>query len=134
MEYKNNLENEKNKLNRVFAINGKYQEELSGQDHIAFLPLLDRYLTNIYEQIDKDEFRVATASRFTELLGSSLSYALTDWANYLFSAAVYGSYTHLQISRKILATLLSHYSNITNDSLLAFLSLKQYILFLKLRI
>ena len=124
-----NLENEKNKLNRVFAISGKYQEELSGQEHIAFLPILDRYLTNIYEQIDKDEFRVATASRFTELLGSSLSYALTDWANYLFSAAVYGSYTHLQISRKILATLLSHYSNITNDSLLAFLSLKQYILF-----
>lgn len=124
-----NLEAEKNKLNKVIAINGKYQEELSGQTHIAFLPILDRYLSNIYEQIDKDEFRVATASRYTELFGSSLSEALTDWANYLFTAAAYGSYTHLQISRRILATLLSHYSTITGDALFAFLSLKQYVLF-----
>lgn len=124
-----NLEIEQNKLNRVITFKGKYQEELSVQEHVAFLPILDRYLNNIYEQIEEDEFRIATASRYTEILGTGLSHALIDWANYLFSAAVYGSYTHIQISRKILASLLSRYATITDEAMLAFLSLKQYVLY-----
>lgn len=124
-----NLDNEKNKLDRVFNINGKFQEELSAQKHLSCLPILDRYLNNVYDKIEKDEFRVETASRHTELLGTSLSYTLTDWANYLFSAAVYGSYTHIQISKNLLAVLLSRYAKITDDAQLAFLALEQYILF-----
>lgn len=124
-----NLECEINKENRIISFNGKYQVELSKQEYMVCLPVLDRYLTNIYDKIEKEEFRVETASPSTELFGTNLAYTLTDFANYLFTAAVYGSNTHLHMSRKILAHILSRYSVITKDYSLAFVALQQLILY-----
>lgn len=106
----------------------KYQNELSMQNAMVYIPVTDRYLNDIYEQIEKDEFREETATPYTTLYGSGLSLVLADLANYLFTSAVYGSHTHLLHTRRVFARILSRYSKIHDDSSLAFLSLKQYVL------
>ena len=114
--------------NRKKKSRGKYQDELNSLNTMVNLPVLDRYLSNIYEYIEKDEFREKTASPYTELFGSNLSLALTDLANYLFTAAIYGSNTHLQITRKIFAFVLDKYSAIVDEAEMAFEAIKQYVL------
>lgn len=124
-----NLENDIANMNKEFSVNNEFQDELTNQNYMVFLPVLDRYSTNISEQIDKDRFRVDTASPYTQLLGTGLSNALLNLANYLFTSAVYGSNTHLQITRKIFTNLLTQYAQITGEYELAFEGLRQYILF-----
>lgn len=114
--------------NRIFLFDSKYQNELSMQNAMVYIPVTDRYLNDIYEQIEKDEFREETATPYTTLYGSGLSLVLADLANYLFTSAVYGSHTHLLHTRRVFARILSRYSKIHDDSSLAFLSLKQYVL------
>ena len=111
-----------------YAVKGKFQRELETQNMIVCLPPLDRYLNNIYKNVEDDENRVKTASPYTELYGSHFSYALADLANYMFTAAIYGSYTHLQKSRDIFAYILDHYSEIIDESYLAFEAFKQHLL------
>ena len=123
-----NMEIEVNNLQRKKTYPGQYQNELSSLESMICLPIADRYLTNIYENIEKDEFREKTASPYTELYGSNLSAVLIDLANYMFTAALYGSETHLQMSRKILARVFDRYSVIVNDNQMKFAALRQFIL------
>ena len=123
-----NIEGEIARLNKQFLVNSEFQNELSAQKTTVYLPVLDRYLNNIYESVEKDEFREETATPYTQLLGSSMSNAITDLANYIFVAAIYGSLTHLLISRRIFSYILSRYSKIHDDPSLMFLTLKQYVL------
>ena len=115
-------------MERKRKFDGKFQKALNDQDEIVHTPIMDRYLTNIYEYVDKDEFKQATASPYTEIYGSGLSYALTDLENYLFIAALYGSYTHLHTARRAYVYILDHYSEIHDDTSLRFEALKQHIL------
>ena len=108
---------------------GKYQEELAAQNTTVSLPVLDRYRANICEQIEKDEFKIKTANPYTEFYGTNLPNALIDLANYLFAAVIYGSNTHIQITRKIFANILERYSKLIDDPALAFTALRQYVLF-----
>ena len=124
-----NLEAEICKLNHQMIINGEYQEELKQQSHMVYLPAIDRYSTNIWDQIEKDEFRLATASPHTELLGCGIQETIKDLTSYLFTAAVYGSFTHLYITRKRFAQLLVRYNQMIGDTSLAFHALRQYLLF-----
>ena len=124
-----NIENDISNMNNEFSIRNEFQDELSSQNNMVFLPVLDRYSTNIFEQIDKDRFRVDTASPYTQLLGTGLSNALSNLANYLFTSAVYGSITHLQLTRRFFSHVLTQYAKITGEFELAFEGLKQYILF-----
>jgi hypothetical protein len=123
-----NIEGAIGNLNNRFLINSKYQNELSAQKTTVYLPVLDRYLNNIYELIEKDEFREETATPYTQLMGSSMSNAITDLANYLFTAAIYGSFTHLLLTRRIFANILSRYAKIHDEPSFTFSSLKQYVL------
>ena len=115
-------------LQHQYAVNGKFQRELETQNMIVCLPPLDRYLNNIYKNVEDDENRVKTASPYTELYGSHLSNVLTDLANYMFTAAIYGSYTHLQKSRDVFAHILDHYSKIIDESYLSSEAFKQHLL------
>jgi len=59
-----NMEIEINNLQRKRAYPGKYQNELNSLKSMICIPIADRYLTNIYENIEKDEFREKTASPY----------------------------------------------------------------------
>ena len=122
-----NLEVDIANRNRTLTF-GKHQEELSGQKYLVCLPVLDRYLNEIYEQIDRDEFRIKTATPNTELFGTGISMALKSFTNYVFSAAIYGSNTHLMLARTILSQIMRSYSEITDNSEYAFIALKELLL------
>ncbi len=123
-----NMEVAVNQGMRKIIYNGKYQSELSSQNSMICFPVADRYLDTIFENIEKDELREKTASPYTERFGSNLSVVLTDLANYMFTAAIYGSETHLQLSRKVLHQIFDHYSFIANDPQMKFEALKQLVL------
>lgn len=123
-----NIELSVGNLNHKFLANSKYQDELSNKKVTVYLPVLDRYLNNIYETIEKEEFRVETATPYMQLFGSSMSNVITDLANYLFTAAIYGSVTHLKLTRKILINILNRYAKIHDDPSFLFSSLRQYVL------
>ena len=123
-----NMEMVINDQQRKRVYPGQFQSELNSLKSMICFPVADRYLTNIYENIEKDEFRQKTASPYTELYGSNLSAVLTDLANYLFTAALYGSETHMQLSRKILAQIFDRYSGMANNARLRYEALRQFIL------
>ncbi len=123
-----NIEGSVAALNNRFVANSEFQNELSAQKISVYLPVLDRYLNNIYESIEKDEFREETATPYTQILGSSMANAITDLANYVFVAAIYGSVTHLLLSRRVFSYILDRYSKIHGEPSFKFLSLKQYVL------
>lgn len=109
-------------------IEGPAQKELNELDSIVYLPVLDRYKSNIYSTIAKEKFKISTASRYTTIYGNSINEVLSDTCNYLFSAALYGSYTHLLIARKILIYVLCEYFDILNDVALIQKCVSLYIL------
>jgi len=114
--------------NHLFVSENKYQGELSTLKTMVWLPVIDRYLNSIHGLIEEDEFREETATPYAISFGSGLKLVMVDLANYLFTAAIYGTLTHLLQSRRILANILKRYANIHDESSFLFYSLKQFIL------
>ena len=123
-----NMEMEVNQLERRFWIEGEAQKEINLSDTIVYLPVLDRYVGNIYDDIASEEFRIDTASHNTILCGTNVRSAISNVEHYFFSAMLYGSYTHLMITRKLLAHTLYKYAEMTNNTNMLFESLKLYVL------
>lgn len=123
-----NMEIDSAKIEGKVLIEGPSQKKLNDIDTIAYLPVLDRYLANIYDAIAKEKFKISTASRYTTFFGCSLSRVLSDVCNYLFSAAIYGSCVHLLCARKILVYVLNEYAEIINEPSMIYRCLNLYIL------
>ena len=98
---------------REWVIDSDVQKELKDLETIVYLPVLDRYLTDIYSVIAKEEFKYQTASPNTIFFGTNLGTVINDVENYFFSAMLYGSYTHMVITREILARVLYKYDELT---------------------
>ena len=108
-----NIENEIYNQKREWVIESEVQKELTNLETIVYLPVLDRYLTNIYSDLAKEEFKIQTASPNTIFFGTNISTVISNVENYLFSAIMYGSYTHMLITREILARVLYKYDELT---------------------
>lgn len=110
-----NIESEVYEQKRQFLIEGKAQKELNSLDTIIYLPVLDRYLGEIYNGLIKEELKFKTASHNTVFFGTNLESVINNVINYFFSSLLYGSYTHMLISRKILCEVLYKYNEITKE-------------------
>lgn len=119
-----NLENIKNHGN----IYGKHQEELDVMTSFVYFPVADRLLEQTYNKIIQEEIRINTLPRNTLSLGNNFREAVNDFENYFFIAVMYGSYTHLIISRRILAQITYKYGNLFSDDALRFISISLYLL------
>jgi hypothetical protein len=86
-----NLETINDQVKNV--INFSIQEKIEKQDSLVFFPLIDRFTTNISNDISKRNFDLLTSpySNFIFSLESLFGYI----SNYLFTAIYYGSYTHI---------------------------------------
>ena len=107
---------------------GIYQKELSKQDTFVQFPILDRMKANVYDNIEKERFNRLTSSIYTTYLGSSISIAIENIENYIFISALYGSKTHLYMSREIIASTYMEYALIHDDKSMYYLALKYWIL------
>lgn len=59
------------------------------------------------------KFKYQTASPNTIFFGTNLGTVINNVENYFFSAMLYGSYTHMVITREILARVLYKYDELT---------------------
>ena len=97
------------------AYNDEFQQEITGSNTIIYLPVLDRYYSNIYREIEKEEIKYTLASPNTFFYGTNIGSVINDVENYMFSAVLYGSYTHMMMTRQILARVLYKYYEFTED-------------------
>ena len=123
-----NIEGQVYQEKHEFLIEGNAQKELNKLETIVYLPVLDRYLGNVYDEVIKEEFKVSTLSHNTVSYGSNLGKVITDIENYFFSAVLYGSYTHMLITRKLLSTALRKYGEVFSDVRLIAESIKLLVL------
>lgn len=107
-----NIENEIHNKKREWVVDSEIQKELNNLETIVYLPVLDRYLTDIYSALGKEEFKHQTASPNTIFFGTNLKAVINNVENYFFSAILYGSYTHMVITREILAKVLYKYDEL----------------------
>lgn len=108
-----NIENEVYNQKRKWIINSDIQKELNNLETIVYLPVLDRYRADIYSALAEEEFKYQTASPNTVFYGTKLGSVINNVENYFFSALLYGSYTHIVITREILAGVLYKYDELT---------------------
>ena len=108
-----NLENAVHNQKREWVVDSEIQKELTNLETIVYLPVLDRYLTDIYSALSKEEFKFQTASPNTIFFGTNIGGIINNVENYFFSAVLYGSFTHMVITREILTMVLYRYDDIT---------------------
>lgn len=108
-----NIENELHNQNGEWVTDSEIQKELRDLETIVYLPVLDRYLTNIYNTLAEEEFKYQTASPNTIFFGTNFGTVINNVENYFFTAVLYGSYTHMLITREILARVLYKYYELT---------------------
>ncbi len=108
-----NLEDEVHNQKGEWVVDSEVQKELTNLETIVYLPVLDRYLTDIYSALSKEEFKFQTASPNTIFFGTNIGGVINNVENYFFSAVLYGSFTHMVITREILTMVLYRYDDIT---------------------
>lgn len=109
-----NLENEVHSQKGELVIDSEIQKELSNLETIVYLPVLDRYLTEIYSTLAEEEFKFQTASPNTIFFGTNMGTVVSNVENYFFSSILYGSYTHMVITREVLGKALYKYDEFTH--------------------
>lgn len=112
----------------ISLINNQYQKEIDELETPIVFPVLDRYLEQIYGNLLKEEFRFSTTSPYTRIVGSSFQTQLSDFLNYFFTAALYGSYTHIYCARDYLFKILYKISIIANDPKIKYKALQLLVL------
>ena len=119
-----NIENEIHNQRRSWSVENDFQKELRDLETIVYLPVMDRYLAEIYRALANEEFKFQTASPNTTFFGTNLGPIVNNVENYFFSALMYGSYTHMAISREILARVLYKYYDFTKERIFLFNCIK----------
>lgn len=104
------------------------QKQLDLSQTIPYLPVADRYLKTAFQDMLAEEIKLKTASRYTTFFGTNLGKALSNVANYFLSSLLYGSYTHMLLSRNETALLLYKYAHIGDDGNLAYQAVKLFML------
>lgn len=121
-----NFENSIGNIERSYSF--EYQKAIDESDAIIYLPGSDRYECNALNKILDDEIARSTSSPYTTHLGSSLDLALESIENQLFCAIIYGSYTQIVITRKLLIKVLFSYGMLLHDRALVLEAIKLCVL------
>lgn len=81
------------------------QEKINQQNSTIFFPLLDRFSTNISDDIWRRSFNALTSSPFSTTF-YNLEHLFAYISNYLLTAVYYASYTHLRLTLKQIQKIL----------------------------
>lgn len=123
-----NMENDIFNRDGNMFVEGDSQKGLNELDTIVYLPILDRYLGNVYNGLSKEIEKFKTAKPGTVFFGTNIGSIINDVENYFFTALLYGSYTHMLISRDLLFRVLYQYDELTSNKHLLFESIKLLVL------
>lgn len=100
------------------------QNKINASSTFVHLPITDRFKSNVLERIIDHYFKIDTIDKNSVLLGTDFTEALKSFENYLFSAILYGSLTHLILARKLLIKLLYSYGKLHSDEKLLLSAIK----------
>lgn len=123
-----NIENEIFSRDGKMFVIGDGQKQLNELDTIVYLPVLDRYLGNVYNGLAKETEKFKTAKPGTLFFGTNIGSIINDVVNYFFTALLYGSYSHMLIARELLFRVLYQYYELTLNEPLLFESIKLLVL------
>lgn len=123
-----NIENQIFARDQKYFVSGDGQKELDRLDTIVYLPVLDRYLGNVYSALAKETAKFKMAKPGTLFMGTNIGGIINDVENYFFTAMLYGSYSHMLIARDLLAKVLYQYDDLTGKEPLLFECVKLLIL------
>lgn len=122
-----NINEVKNQANNII-FDPSIQRKIDQQDSIVFFPLIDRFSTNINDDIWDRNFNISTSSPYTSSfygLEGSFGYI----SNYLFTAIYYGSLIHLVFTLKQIQKVLFDIVQIENNLLNKIQLMRMSILF-----
>lgn len=105
----------------------EYQKRLSALNSVIHVPGLDRYLENTYELLLNEEIERNTTSTGTVFIGNNFDSIISKVENYLFGSLLCGSYTHLRLTRKVLATVFYRAGKLYKSSELLYSAMKMYL-------
>ena len=123
-----NIENEIFARENTPFASGDGQKELDKLDTIVYLPVLDRFLGNVYGALAKETAKYKMATPGTLFMGTNIGGIINDVENYFFTAMLYGSYSHMLIARDLLAKVLYQYDDLTGEEPLLFECVKLLVL------
>lgn len=123
-----NIENQIFARDQKYFVSGDGQKELDKLDTIVYLPVLDRYLSNVYGALAKETAKFKMAKPGTIFMGTNIGGIINDVENYFFTAILYGSYSHMLIARDLLAKVLYQYDDLTGKDPLLFECVKLLVL------
>lgn len=123
-----NIENEIFSRDRKLFSEGSGQKGLDELNTIVYLPVLDRYLGNVYGALAKETEKFKTAKPGTMFRGTNIGGIINDVENYFFTALLYGSYSHMMIARDLLAKVLYQYDDLIGKEPLLFDCVKLLVL------
>lgn len=102
-------------INGHIYIDNRGKAIIDASDEFLYFPAIDRIANNIRKNIIKEYSKINLQSPYTNSLGGGLEYVFSDIASYYCTALLYGSITHLRLTRNhitdILEVLSQEYSN-----------------------
>ncbi len=94
---------------------GKHQEELDRMTSFVCFPVADRALERAYNSFLQENISINTLPHGRNQYGNNFREAITNFENYFFISAIYGSFTHLTMSRRVLGQILYSYGRSLSD-------------------
>lgn len=114
--------------NNRYKPENEFQKEIDKNKHILANPMYDRIKINIYESAHKSSFDYKYQSKYTIIYSNGIKNICNEIQNLIYVTIFWGSITHLQLSRKLLAEVLHLYADALNDEKLYLSTLKMLIL------
>lgn len=112
---------------QIVSEDEEYQKRLDSLDSIVHVPVLDRYLESAYEALLNEEIKRNTAPIGTFFIGSNFNEIISGAESYLFASLLYGSYTHIILTRNIFATIFYRTGKLYKNSKLLYSAVKMYL-------
>lgn len=97
---------------------------ISKKSDIIHLPVGDRFVSEAFEELVKEQIIRVTDSRTTLRFGNKLATSIHLIEKYIFVGLLTGSATHLLVGRKKMAQLFFQYGQLYNDPELIFNAIK----------
>jgi hypothetical protein len=101
-----NIVNISDEVNNHISLKNEGQEYINSNTELVFFPVIDRFENNVYEKIIKQYYRLYTESPYTTTVGGQIE-VFKDIALFYYTALIYGSITHLLITRSRIIDALS---------------------------
>lgn len=114
--------------NNKYKPENEFQKEINKNKHILSNPMYDRIKISIYEAAHNNSFDYKYQSKYTIIYSNGIENICNDIQNLIYVTIFWGSITHLQLSRRLLAEILHLYADALNDEKLYLSTLKMLIL------